>query len=146
MALQKEKGSSTASPAREVVLQNPHVSLWYYPDLKLVHHQMLQAPPSEAFRDLLTHGADLVERFHASKWLSDDRANTLLRPDDEEWANKNWLPRVLRGGFKFWAIVLPQAAIGKLNMKRLASEHKADGITSFVDTDPARAFDWLVQQ
>jgi hypothetical protein len=33
-----------------------------------------------------------------------------------EWADTVWLPRVLRAGFKFWAIVLPKAAIGKLNM------------------------------
>lgn len=31
---------------------------------------------------------------------------------DEEWSDVTWLPRVLRGGFKYWAIVLPSAAIG----------------------------------
>ncbi len=38
-----------------------------------------------------------------------------------------WLPRVLGAGFKYWAIVLPAGAIGKLNMRRLASQHASHG-------------------
>jgi hypothetical protein len=112
----------------------------------MVHHQMLTPPTSEAFRELLTRGAGLVERHRASKWLSDDRANTVLREPDEQWAHTVWLPRVLAGGFKYWAIVLPMAAIGKLNMNRLAADHTRRGIFIHVDTSPEAAFEWLKNQ
>lgn len=134
------------APDREVVLQNEHVTLWYYPELKIVHHQMMHSPPAETFRELLSEGAGLVERFRVSKWLSDDRGNTLLRPDEEKWANQVWLPRVLRGGFRYWAIVLPEAAIGKLNMRRLAAQHEQYGIVSHIASQPGKAFDWLKLQ
>lgn len=131
---------------RELVLQNEHITLWFYPELKIVHHQMVQAPTSERFRELLTHGADTLERHRAIKWMSDDRGNTLLRPDDEEWADTIWLPRVLKAGFKFWAIVLPQAAIGKLNMQRIATQHARRGIVSRIEATPYPAFEWLKAQ
>jgi hypothetical protein len=53
---------------------------------------------------------------------------------------------VLRIGFKFWAIVLPQAAIGKLNMHRLAKQHAERGIISKIETTPYPAFEWLRAQ
>lgn len=131
---------------RQLILENDQVTLWYYPELAIVHHQMVTAPSSEQFRQLLEKGADTLERFKAIKWLSDDRGNTLLRPQDEEWADTIWLPRVLKLGFKYWAIVLPSAAIGKLNMQRLANQHKQRGIISRVESTPQPAFEWLKAQ
>ena len=131
---------------RTRILDGDALTLWYYPELRMVHHQMHKTPTSEQFRELLTRGADLVERYGAPKWLSDDRGNTVLRPQDEAWSHDVWLPRVLRGGFKFWAIVMPQAAIGKLNMRRLSAEHAKQGIVSAVRENPAAAFEWLQAQ
>jgi hypothetical protein len=131
---------------RKLILESDYVSLWYYPELKLVHHRMLATPTSEAFRELLSEGAYLVERFRAPKWLSDDRGNSVLREPDEAWAHQEWLPRVLRGGFRYWAIVPPTAAIGKLNMRRLAADHARYGIVSSVERTPEAAFDWLKKQ
>lgn len=131
---------------RIVLLENDHITLWYYPGLKIVRHQMVQAPSSKEFRELLDKGAETLERHRAIKWMSDDRGNTLLRPDDEQWSETEWLPRVLRVGFKYWAIVLPEAAIGKLNMQRLAAHHAKHGILSRIETTPAPAFDWLKAQ
>lgn len=68
------------------------------------------------------------------------------RPDDEEWADTEWLPRVLRARFRFWAIVLPAAAIGKLDMRRLANQHARRGIISRIETTPLPAFEWLKAQ
>jgi hypothetical protein len=107
---------------------------------------MVTSPTSEVFRELLSEGAYVVERFRARKWLSDDRGNTVLRDYDEQWADQEWLPRVLRSGFKYWAIVLPTAAVGKLNMRRLAASHARRGVTSSVETTPEPAFEWLKAQ
>jgi hypothetical protein len=131
---------------RQPLLENDHLVLWYYPELKIVHHEMIATPASSEFRELLCKGAETLERFGAIKWMSDDRGNTLLRPDDEEWADSEWLPRVLKAGFKFWAIVLPAGAIGKLNMRRLAAQHASRGIVSRIESLPRPAFEWLKAQ
>ena len=80
MGLSNKKYESDPLNERQVIHENEHVTLWYYPALKIVHHQMVQAPSSEEFRELLTKGTDTMERFGAIKWLSDDRGNALLRP------------------------------------------------------------------
>ncbi len=131
---------------RKLVLENEHITLWYYPRLKIVRHHMVHTPTSEEFRELLDKGAETLERYRAKKWMSDDRGNTVLRPQDEQWADTVWLPRVLRIGFKYWAIVLPRAAIGKLNMQRLAEQHARRGIISHVEAEPEPAFEWLKAQ
>jgi hypothetical protein len=112
----------------------------------MVHHEMHKIPSSEAFRGLLLRGAELVEQHGATKWLSDDRQNTVVREPDAEWADTVWAPRVLKAGFMFWCIVLPTAAIGKLNMRRFAGEYRKRGLTANVVDDPAAAFAWLIQQ
>jgi hypothetical protein len=131
---------------RRTILENDSVALWYYPELKIVHHRMITAPTSEQFRELLTEGAEVVERHGAPKWLSDDRGNVVLRDYDERWSDREWMPRVLRAGFKYWAIVLPTAAIGKLNMRRLAADHARRGILSSAQPTPEAAFKWLRAQ
>jgi hypothetical protein len=128
------------------MLETEQVVLWYYPQLKLVHHKMLQVPDSASFRELLNKGADVVEHFKVTRWLSDDRANTTLPEADKEWADREWLPRVIRAGFKYWAIVLPTSAIGKLNMRRIATHHAGQGVTSLMTDTFEEAFDWIVKQ
>ena len=146
MGLSNKKYEPDPINERQLILENEHVTLWYYPGLKIVHHQMVEPPTSEEFKELLIKGTETLERFGAIKWLSDDLGNNLLKPQDEEWAQREWLPRVLRAGFKFWAIVLPNAAIGKLNMQRLATLHTQFGIVSRVETMPSPAFEWLKVQ
>lgn len=125
------------------VLDNEFVTLVYRPASKIVHHTMKRIPTSEAFRALLVRGAELVEEHGAQKWLSDDRNNTVVREDDADWADTMWAPRVIRAGFTYWAIVLPAAAIGQLNMRRFAGEYRERGVTVSVFEQPEPALIWL---
>ena len=75
--------------------------------------------------------------------MADDTNNLVVRDHDGEWAESVWAPRVIRAGFKYWAIALPKAAIGKLNMKRFAEAHRKRGVEASVVTDPEAAFKWL---
>ncbi len=131
---------------RQLVSQGECTTLWYYAELRIIHHQISAPPSSQEFRELLTRGADVLERFHVQKWLSDDSGNNLIRPDDETWARNEWLPRALRGGFKYWAIVRPSTAVGKLLMHRLAAEHAQIGIVSHFGATPDDALEWLMLQ
>jgi hypothetical protein len=128
------------------VLENEYISLWYHPQHAIVHHQLQKIPTSEAFREMLLKGAELVEKRGAKKWLSDDRQNTVVREPDAQWGETIWAPRVIKAGFSHWAIVLPTAAIGKLNMQRFAAEYRRRGVTVNVSDNPETAFAWLKAQ
>jgi hypothetical protein len=41
---------------------------------------------------------------------------------------------------------LPTSAIGKLNMRRIATHHAGQGVTSLMTDTFEEAFDWIVKQ
>ena len=128
------------------LLDDEYVGLWYHPDSHIVHHKIRKFPSSESFRAMLTKGAEWLERYHASKWLSDDKNNVVVRDDDAHWGDTVWAPRVIAAGFKYWAIVLPLSAVGQLNMKRFAEEYRKRGVTVGTFDTVAAAERWLKAQ
>src|ERR1035437_628836 len=101
-----------------VLLDNEYATLWYHEESKIVHHHIKKWVSGSEFRSILDKGYDCFVKYKAIKWLSDDRNNSVLKPDDEEWATKNWFPRVLKAGWKHWAVVQPEKLVGQMNVKR----------------------------
>ena len=129
--------------AKKVIIDTEYVSLCFYPESGIVHHTIHQYLPEGVMEELLTTGAEYLEKHNGTKWLSDDRGNTVVRPADAEWGLGVWLPRVLLAGFKYWAVVMPAKAIGKMQMRTLITELAGRGVTvqAFDKLDPAMK--WL---
>ncbi len=88
------------------ILDDESIGLWYHPDTGIVHHRIKRYLIQGGFRKLLTASAEVVETHGASKYLSDDRSNVVVDPDDVKWADDEWYPRVKKAGLKRWALVL----------------------------------------
>jgi hypothetical protein len=126
------------------LLENEYATLWFHSEPKIVHHKMHKFLPSDVFRGLLEAGADCLEKHHASRWLSDDRDNpAAVRQEDAQWAETVWSPRVIRAGFKYWAVVMPAQAIGRMQMRKFISDYEQLGVEvrAFESVEDARA--WL---
>lgn len=128
-----------------IELLNDDVALWYHPEPKIIHHQIRGLLPPGALQKLLTKGAECLEQHHAQKWLSDDSQSVPIRPEDYEWGDKVWAPRVIKAGFRYWAIVLPEGAVAQLQMQRFCAEYRARGVTAELFTHEQRALEWLTQ-
>ena len=128
------------------VLDNEFATVWYHSEDKIVHHQFHKFIYGQAFRDVLTRGAEIFEQYGATKWLSDDRNNSALHPDDSDWAVHTWNPRVVQAGWKYWAVVMPEKAIGQMNLKRFVKLYSDMGITVRVFSNPEEALMWLKSQ
>ena len=109
----------------------------------MVHHTIKGKLSSEEFRDLLTKGAECLEKNKATKWLSDDRKNGPISPEDSTWGEVVWGTRVLKAGFKFWAIVVPVNAVGSLQMRRFANTYRDRHVTVEIFSDLQKALSWL---
>jgi len=131
---------------KEVILDNEHMTMWYYPRKKIVHHQFHKFTYGKTLRDGLSAGAVMLEEKGAQKWLSDDRKNTGLGKDDMDWTATVWRPRVIKAGWKYWALVLPEKIIGQMNMKRIIAEYANTGVTVQVFSNPDEAMTWLEAQ
>ncbi len=125
------------------VLENEYASLWYHPEAKVVHHQFHKYIFGDAFRSVLTTGVEVMKKNGAHKWLSDDRNNSALSPEDTDWGLTVWTPQVMAAGWRYWAVVLPEKAVGQMNMKRFIEDYSTRGIKVQVFSDPDKALKWL---
>ena len=132
--------------AIQKAIDNDSVTLTYHSETGIVHHEFHKYVHGPAFRDALTQGLDLLKKNHATKWLSDDRGNSALSPEDTQWAQTVWFPAVKAAGWTHWAVVLPEKVVGQLNMKAWVDRYKSQGINSQVFNDPAKALAWLAAQ
>jgi len=125
------------------IMDDANISMWYYPDTKILHHQIHRFFYGKPFRDALNKGVEVFQKYGARKWLSDDRAETALTPDDLKWGDEDWFPRVARCGWKYWAIVMPEKIVGQLTLKKLADKYSAQGVTTRIFSSVDEAKNWL---
>jgi len=129
-----------------IILENEAAILRYHSRTKIVHHEFKRFIYGAQFREVLETGLTLFHEHGARKWLSDDTNNGPVRPDDAEWAQNDWGPRVVAAGWKYWAIVLPAKVIGQMNMRRWRDFYEAQGVGVEAFSDPDAALTWLEQR
>jgi len=129
------------------LIDNEFTCLWYYPNFGIVHHKFLQPVAGDAFRTVLMSGLKLLREEGAQKWLSDDRNNSILEAEDSAWSQEYWLPRAMETDWRYWAVLPPAKARGRINMERLTGyvgEQRKVQISLF--SDPDLAWQWLARQ
>ena len=129
--------------AKNTVIKNDNFTLMYDNSKKIVHHQIHKYIYGQQLREMLSKGTEILETNHATKWLSDDRNNSSLSPEDTEWAQKNWFPQTVKAGWKHWALVQPKSVIGQINIERFTKEYAKQGINVKMFSDPDEAERWL---
>jgi hypothetical protein len=126
------------------ILANQYATLVYHVESKVVHHTFHKTIGDEKFREVLNEGVEALRKYGASKWLSDDRNNTILSVEDTEWSKSNWFPRALQAGWKYWALVVPKNILAQMNLKEFVDTYHEQGLRIMVFSDPRDAMQWLV--
>jgi hypothetical protein len=100
---------------------------------------------SAEFAALLDAEVRALTELGGSRLLADCRRQKVLRPDDQDRADKEWLPLALAAGLKRFAIVLPTSALAAMNVQdRLGKVPNATlEIAYFAAVEEARA--WLTR-
>jgi hypothetical protein len=129
--------------AAEVIVDNEWVTLWYHPEVQVVHHKFHKAIRGEAFRSVLQQGTALLVQRGAVKWLSDDRHVFILPQEDQVWADTHWFPQTMKAGWRYWAIAKPEKAVVDLYIRRLAAKRSAAGVKTELFTTAEAGMDWL---
>lgn len=128
---------------KATVFEDPKITVWCYPARGIVHHQIQGYVYGDLFRRALTSGAQAMRQHKGNKWLSDDRKNTALPPDDLDWVVNVWTPEALAAGWKYWALLAPEDHIGQMNIRRHVKAHAERGITIELFTTVEDALKWL---
>jgi hypothetical protein len=119
------------------------ITMVYYPESKILHHTMHKFFFGQTFRDIMNQGVEVFQKHGAQKWLSDDRAVTAFTKEDLEWGDKDWFPRVLKSGWKYWAIIMPEKVVGQVAMKRMAENYSSRGVQTRIFSSVDEARKWL---
>lgn len=128
------------------IFESEYVTIWCHVDSKIIHHKFHKFLHGEDFRKAMLAGVEAMKTYSAHKWLSDDRLNSALPKDDQEWGNRVWFPKTQAAGWKYWAIVQPENVIGQMNIHRIAKTFTDQGVTTQFFSDPDEAMAWLKNQ
>jgi hypothetical protein len=125
------------------LIDDEFATLIYHPEKKIIHHCFHKAIAGEALKKVLLLGTETLEKYGATKWLSDDRNNMALPPEDVEWGNTVWFPQTLKAGWKSWGYVVPDDFMARMNMTQFVQGFAAHGIRVMVFASPEKALAWL---
>ncbi|MFZ5440293.1 MAG: hypothetical protein ACOZQL_09810 [Myxococcota bacterium] len=125
-----------------IILDTDSAILRHHSD-GIIHHEFKKRVTGKAFREVLEEGLAQMIRTRATKWLSDDRRHTVLDDEDEKWARAEWFPKVVAAGWKYWAVVNPEKAVGQMQTARHAKFFELGGIKVATFATPEQAFEWL---
>ena len=125
------------------VLENENFTLVVYPDKGIVQHTIHKWITGDDLKTLFLAGAETFKKHNCTKWLSNDNQNGAIRRQDVDWIHQNWEPEMLSAGWKYWAVILPALAVGRMTMKRLIERLKTLGVTVVLFEDEETAMEWL---
>ena len=131
---------------KTIVFQSETATMVFYPVVNIVHNTFRGKPTGQDFREALDAGVKVMKEHGATKWLSDDRENEVVfSPEDHEWADNDWFPRMKKNGWKTWAMVVPEFVKARLNVKEIIDKNYDRGIRIAVFTDVNEALQWLIK-
>jgi len=132
--------------AKELVFENEFATLSYDTESRIVQSVVKQSIPVEKMKELLNKICETLKSRSATKLTTDARKTGILPPEFDEWRRKDWVPRMVRAGWKHWAPVFPPSVITQLHMKRLIKDFQDVGIQVQPVTSPEEALQWLGSQ
>lgn len=101
----------------------------------------LKDSEGEVFRNSLNQGLELVNKFNATKWISDTSKLVTINESDRRWVYDIWYPKVIKSGLKFMAIILPENLHSKESILTIVSKIGDLEIRNFKDME--NAIKWI---
>jgi hypothetical protein len=131
---------------KTIVFQNENATMVFYPVVNIVHNTFRGKPTGKQFREALDAGVEVMKKHGSTKWLSDDRENEVVfSAEDNAWADSDWFPRMQKVGWKTWAMVVPQTAKARMNVKEIIDKIYQQGVRVAVFSDLNEALAWLIK-
>lgn len=125
------------------IVDNEFITVNYLPDYGIIHHTIHKPFGGQPFRDALNAGTEALANYGATKWLSDDRNNGPVSPEDTRWGFEDWNRRVVKMGLKSWAIVVPEDLAAAGTLMPVIDALFELGVTMMVFTNVDDALEWL---
>lgn len=125
------------------LIENEYITMQYLEDRNTIFHVIHQPISGQPLRDALMTGFNALEDYGATKWVSDDRKNGPMTPEDTRWNRQNLNNAIVGTGWKYWALVVPEQVVAAGSMLPTMEELFEDGLRVMVFSDVGEAFEWI---
>jgi hypothetical protein len=95
------------------------------------------------FAELLEAEIAALRNHHCTRILADCRRQKVLEPAAQDRANKEWLPRAMAAGLKFFAVVVPSSVLADVNLKASLDKVPATSLQVAYFATPEEGREWL---
>ena len=85
----------------------------------------------------------MIEQDRVTKWLTNNKSGSAIPQEDIDWGINEWFPRAIKAGLQYWAVILPEKAVGKLSGKKMVDALVERGITVKTFRTEEDAVKWL---
>lgn len=127
-----------------ILFESPTAKTEYLEDKKIIVLIQQGKNVGESLRKSLDIGLEVLIKYKATKWLSDNRNMISIRSqEDYEWINNNWTPRALKAGWKKWALIQPKSALTAMAEKQFVDFFASNGIEVKIFETPEDGYKWL---
>ena len=126
------------------IIDNEFVTLYCDIDNQIIHHIYRGKVSGDVLKKALNTGTDYLIKHNLTKWLSDNRASEGHTDEDSQWINEVWLPRTIKAGWKYWALVVPETIIARMDLVKYVESFYEQGVHVRVTPDPDEAMEWLL--
>ncbi len=126
------------------ILDNEFVTLVYEDENALLFDVYKANIAFETIQASLNAGLQKMNETHANRWLTDTRAIGGFSEAGAQWVLTDWAPRALEAGWKYWALVVPEAMEGRVAMVQFVNAFAQVGIRVRVFIDINKARQWVV--
>lgn len=125
-----------------ILHKSPNAEVKWLEREKIVLKRFTGFIHGDELRSAFNSGYEQLKQENGNKWLSDNRGLPVYKQEDIEWINEDWFLRMLKAGWKYWALVEPESAIGLMVMKKFAF-YTDQGIILQVFKNTEEGFAWL---
>ncbi|MCE7949443.1 MAG: hypothetical protein DYG88_18660 [Chloroflexi bacterium CFX4] len=125
------------------IVDNESITVQCLPERGIIYHTIHAPIGGQPLRDALLAGSEALKEHRATKWLSDDRKNGPLSAEDAEWGSTVWHRQTIALGWKYWALVVPEALEAAGAMSPVIDSLYALGLRMRVFSKLEDAFAWL---
>lgn len=107
----------------ELIVDIPTVTLAWDDTLKCMRIRWSGDYMSGAdYRAVLLQLLEVLQKKRACRMLFDMRNMPVMSPEDQAWVQAEWMPKSLKAGLRYSAVVMPERAISRLTLRHIAQD------------------------
>lgn len=126
-----------------IYLKRPYVIIYWDDAIRTVGAEWLGYTEKNDFREALNVGYELFIQKRSTRWLADTRNMGPMAPEDQDWVNNDWFPRMIKAGMTRMAVIVARKVVTQMTVRRVLSKVGNKDFTAAYFDDLEDARNWL---